>query len=95
MSYPSFEIVSSKLIVFKDCLSIMSSEKKSDLNKDDEEIKQEEDDQSTAMSIFWGVFKTISLLTLLYFFICSITFLEDAFKLVSGQNAGMSRIDHK
>ena len=45
-------------------------------------------EQSKAMDIFWGVFKTVSLLTLLYFFICSITFLEDAFKLVSGQNAG-------
>ena len=45
-------------------------------------------EQSKAKSIFWGIFKAISLLTLLYFFICSITFLEDAFKLVSGQNAG-------
>ena len=49
---------------------------------------KEEEEQSQFMSIFWGVFKTVALLTLLYFFICSITFLEDAFKLVSGQNAG-------
>ena len=49
---------------------------------------KEEEEQSQFMSIFWGVFKTLALLTLLYFFICSITFLEDAFKLVSGQNAG-------
>ena len=49
---------------------------------------KEEEEQSQFMSIFWGVFKTLALLTLLYFFICSITFLEDAFKLVFGQNAG-------
>ena len=47
-----------------------------------------EEEQSQFMSIFWGVFKTLALLTLLYFFICSITFLEDAFKLVAGQSAG-------
>jgi len=61
----------------------MSSEK-----KDGEVAEVEAKEESKAMGIFWGVFKTVSLLTLLYIFICSITFLEDAFKLVSGKNAG-------
>ena len=49
---------------------------------------KEEEEQSQFMSIFWGAFKTLALLALLYFFIFSITFLEDAFKLVAGQSAG-------
>ena len=63
----------------------MSTEK-----KDGEVAEVEAKEESKAMGIFWGVFKTVSLLTLLYIFICSITFLEDAFKLVSGKNAGNS-----
>jgi len=49
---------------------------------------EEEEEPSTFRSYLNGIFKTLALLTLLYFFICSITFLEAAFKLVSGKQAG-------
>ena len=65
------------------------------MDKSGEKVNDEVEtnvDHSKAKSIFLGIFKAISLLTLLYFFICSITFLEDAFKLVSGQNAGKQNI---
>jgi len=56
--------------------------------KEDKKEEVEQEEQSTFKSYMWGIGKTVALLTLLYFFICSITFLEAAFKLVSGKNAG-------
>jgi len=49
---------------------------------------EEEEEPSNFRSYLNGTFKALALLTLLYFFICSITFLEAAFKLVSGKQAG-------
>ena len=35
-----------------------------------------------------GLLKFVALLTFLYFFICSLTFLTDAFRLIAGRTAG-------
>ena len=42
-----------------------------------------------------GLFKFVALLTLLYFFICSLTFLTDAFRLIAGRAAGSKQIYSK
>jgi len=57
-------------------------------NDSKKEVEEVEEEQSTFKSYLNGIAKTVALLTLLYFFICSITFLEAAFKLVSGKGAG-------
>ena len=37
-----------------------------------------------------GLLKFVALLTFLYLFICSLTFLTDAFRLIAGRHAGMT-----
>ena len=55
----------------------------------EEEVKVEETEEKSKFKSYGiGFFKAFSLVALLYFFICSLTFLEDAFKLVSGKSAG-------
>jgi len=62
---------------------------KRELQEDAKKEEEEEvEEQSTFKSYLIGIGKAVALLTLLYFFICSITFLEAAFKLVSGKSAG-------
>jgi len=60
----------------------------SDEKKEEVINQNDEEEESKFKTYFWGIAKTLALLTLLYFFICSITFLESAFKLVSGKQAG-------
>ena len=50
--------------------------------------KEEIQEHSKFMSLLKAFFKVVALLTLLYFFICSIKFIEDGFKLLTGKNGG-------
>ena len=50
--------------------------------------KEDIQEHSKFMSLLKAFFKVVALLTLLYFFICSIKFIEDGFKLLTGKNGG-------
>ena len=50
--------------------------------------KEEIQEHSKFMSLLKAFFKVVALLTLLYFFVCSIKFIEDGFKLLTGKNGG-------
>ena len=76
----------------------MTADKNQILQEEREEMENgettETQEPSTLKSYMIGIGKFIAILALLYTFICSITFLEDAFKLLSGKYAGKTNPFH-